>query len=327
MTNRYSLYDCPICGKTLDNSEVVVCPDCGAPYHKECYLKEERCVFPELHQSGEAWKPKKTIADIVDGNASLRCSRCATVNPPDGLFCQVCGNQLNSKAEQAAEQNTGSGSDKPDSDFPFGPIEAFPHMGMPLNPYTTPFGGVAPDEEIDGVPAKDLAIFVGRNSHYYLPKFKEQSQTKARVINWASFFFTGGHFLYRKMYLAGIVVIFLNLMLAVPGAISLYQTLSSAVSAPFATGSLNDGAFNLLFLFDILSIALKFACGLMGNSLYKRHVYKRINTIKEKSQSEGEYMKGLIKQGSVATKLITGLLIGYAALYMLSMVLVILTGV
>lgn len=29
---------CPICGKEFcDGDDIVVCPECGTPYHRECY--------------------------------------------------------------------------------------------------------------------------------------------------------------------------------------------------------------------------------------------------------------------------------------------------
>lgn len=171
--NRYANIDCPACGKPLDDGNaIVVCPTCGAPYHLDCYKKEGTCLFPELHEKNEAWEaPAKE--EKYDGTAQLRCSRCNTVNPASGIFCEVCGNMLNDKETTADQQS------RPLNDA--GGIGSFIPFGMPLNPYTTPFGGVSPDEDIDDIPAKDLAIFVGRNSHYYLPRFKQLSMTKGKV--------------------------------------------------------------------------------------------------------------------------------------------------
>ena len=36
---------CSVCGKALtDTDDIVVCPDCGAPYHRACYEKQGGCV-------------------------------------------------------------------------------------------------------------------------------------------------------------------------------------------------------------------------------------------------------------------------------------------
>ena len=40
-------YGCPCegCGKPLTlQDDIVVCPDCGAPYHRDCYEKLGRCI-------------------------------------------------------------------------------------------------------------------------------------------------------------------------------------------------------------------------------------------------------------------------------------------
>lgn len=319
MAIQYSSYDCPICSKSLKEGEIVVCPECGAPYHRDCYLKEGHCIFPDLHQSGGEWTPPvkeepQAEAERFDGMASLRCPRCGTVNPPYGLFCQVCGTELNKKAEDIQPEKG------------FNTYQQPPFMGanIPLNPYTTPFGGVAPDEEIDGVPAKELAIFVGRNSHYYLPKFKALASTKAKTVNWASFFFTGGHFIYRKMYWQGILIELINLVLSLPYLYMLYLTMSTTPEFTSTVDTTN--LTNINFICNLLVLALRLLCGFFGNTLYKSHVYSKIKKIKEKGLPEEEYLQTLVKKGSVAIKLMTGLLIGYAAVNIIAMYLVIMFG-
>ena len=40
-------YGCPCegCSKPLTlQDDIVVCPDCGAPYHRDCYEKLGRCI-------------------------------------------------------------------------------------------------------------------------------------------------------------------------------------------------------------------------------------------------------------------------------------------
>ena len=53
-------YGCPCegCGKPLTlQDDIVVCPDCGAPYHRTCYEKLGRCIHsPGPRQQGYEWK-------------------------------------------------------------------------------------------------------------------------------------------------------------------------------------------------------------------------------------------------------------------------------
>lgn len=318
--NRYASIDCPICGKPLsDGEDIVVCPTCGAPYHRSCYFNEGNCIFTDLHEKGEDWEaPKKE--EKYDGNAELRCSRCGTINPHNGLFCQVCGNQLN---DNSSDKKTDA---NPNMTIPPFGMGGFAPPGMPLNPFTTPFGGVAPDEVIDDIPAKDLAVFVGRNSHYYLPRFKEISNKKSKMINWSAFFFHGGYFIYRKMYLLGIIVFLLTLILAIPSALVTYISIANNtnlhVNLPVGIETLS----RINVVCNFLNFTIRLLCGLFANSLYKNHTYKKIKKEKEKGLPEDEYLAELAKKGSVALKLVTGLLIGYMVLFIILMYFMILIG-
>lgn len=319
--NRYANIDCPICSKPLDDgASVVVCPECGAPYHTDCYKQEGKCIFDELHQNHETWTaPIKE--EKYDGAITLRCSRCGTANPSTGIFCQVCGNQLsNSESQDTINQPQGFGG------------RGFIPPGMPLNPFTTPFGGVSPDEDIDSIPAKDIAIFVGKNSHYYLPRFKQMSQTdgKARSINWAAFVFTGGFFLYRKMYLMGIILIIINAVLSLPYALLMFSTLNSVSSLDVTSSLFNVETLTTLnMISSFISISLRMFCGFFANNMYKKHTYSKINKIKSETEGQGNdiYLEQLAKRGSVALKLITVLLVGYIALTILSTYSLLLIGI
>ncbi len=56
--SNYTGYRCPVCGKAFaQGDDVVVCPDCGAPHHRECYRSLGRCAYEEKHAAGEAWSP------------------------------------------------------------------------------------------------------------------------------------------------------------------------------------------------------------------------------------------------------------------------------
>ena len=46
---------CPICGKEFcDGDDIVVCPECGTPYHRECYKTAGHCVNCLLYTSDAA---------------------------------------------------------------------------------------------------------------------------------------------------------------------------------------------------------------------------------------------------------------------------------
>ena len=37
--DKYKDMICPVCGLSLEDGEVCVCPECGAPHHRECFLQ------------------------------------------------------------------------------------------------------------------------------------------------------------------------------------------------------------------------------------------------------------------------------------------------
>ncbi len=291
--NRYDSIDCPICGKPLKDGDVEVCPECGAPYHRSCWQEEGCCVFPELHQQGREWEPPVREAPHPPG---FVCSRCGTVNPHQGLFCQTCGNQLRE-----------------------GPVPSpFPAMGgIPLNPYTTPFGGLSPEEEIDGIPAQDLAVFVSQNSHYFLPLFKRLSTMRARMINWAAFLFGGGYYLYRKMYGLGLAALLIQGLVWAPYFLMYIQALTSG--AVTETAMVEIGGVSYLCTF--LDLVVRLFCGMSANGFYFSHCKRKISRIKARDQAPEDYRAELARRGSTAAKLISVILVGCGLLLLVSFLL------
>ena len=47
-------YFCPVCNnKFTDDDDVVVCPECGTPHHRDCYFSNGGCFNEEKHNSTE----------------------------------------------------------------------------------------------------------------------------------------------------------------------------------------------------------------------------------------------------------------------------------
>ncbi len=219
----YKGLKCSVCGKPFTaNDDIVVCPECGAPYHRECYAKAGKCVYAERHGTPDAWKPPQPAAES-EGDV-LRCPRCGAPNPKTALFCAHCGQPLSSgnvpsqgapfpyrNYDNPGARNAGTsrwngppngappqgenpppgGSVPPDYGFPF----AF-----------DPLGGVSPNEPVGGVPAGDVAKFVQGNTQYYIPAFMGLSRFGRNRFNFSAFFFTGIWMLYRKLYKVGTIV-------------------------------------------------------------------------------------------------------------------------
>ena len=88
---NYTGKKCFSCGEVFkDGDDIVVCPECGTPYHRECYLKEGKCINDALHESCQSWEQTQESVE----SENIRCIRCGFENPPDKLFCEKCGTPL-----------------------------------------------------------------------------------------------------------------------------------------------------------------------------------------------------------------------------------------
>lgn len=284
--SKYEGVECPICGKPFDKQDdLVVCPECGAPYHRACIAKRGSCVYADQHGPDFAWEEPNKQAEKeaqYDGKASLRCSRCGTVNPYGGLFCEVCGTPLHGNQQ--------------DNPFPGqGPYGQTPPPGfhsIPYNPFTTPFGGLGADEEIDGIPVKDLALFVGDNPHYFLPKFKEMKNHRATTWNWAAVFFQYFYFAYRKMWGFAILSFLACTVLEIPSFIYSAQAVIGQQVTPLF--------YTIMLVCSFLSVAVRVLLGLFANKLYMYAVFRRVRKIRAKYGDSPQYNEMLLKQGSVS---------------------------
>ena len=278
---------CPLCHQTLGAGEdIVVCPKCGAPYHRACYQKEGHCLFEEAHACGESWEAYQSAQQPYDGEAALRCPKCGTTNPPDGLFCQICGYRLH--------------------DGGAGMQEGIPSPISP-NAYTTPFGGVPPDEELSGIPVRELALYVGENSFYFIPHFKAIARgARSSGWNWPAFLFGGFYYLYRKRYGMGALLLLLTSLLALP-RLGYTLALFSGSPPPAATLlTLN----RLQMIASLLSVGLCTGCALFFNRGYFRQALRQAQKLRENADIwSQEYILALTKKGRT-NRIVIAVLIG-----------------
>ena len=103
---KYTGIPCAACGKKFTaEDDVVVCPECGTPYHRACYKELGHCVNEARHAEGYVWQPPKAAPgpsvpleeqphapqNKTDGEGYVMCSRCGTVNPAGQERCDLCG--------------------------------------------------------------------------------------------------------------------------------------------------------------------------------------------------------------------------------------------
>ena len=75
---------CIGCKNTFEpDDDIVVCPECGTPYHRDCWNAHGHCINTELHETGGSWQRPKTEAEIkaeAEANAPVPCPNCGSKN-------------------------------------------------------------------------------------------------------------------------------------------------------------------------------------------------------------------------------------------------------
>ncbi len=115
---RYSDYTCDGCGKVfLDDDDIVVCPECATPQHRECYNEKGGCINSHLHSKGFEWQGEKvTVQNAAEPTEKteevandLICPNCHHANPHGSTSCHKCGMKFTifgiNLAEKAQEEN------------------------------------------------------------------------------------------------------------------------------------------------------------------------------------------------------------------------------
>ena len=289
---------CMVCSeKFTEEDDIVVCPECGTPYHKECYKKEEKCVNTVLHENGGSWKPSYDTGSDGSQTESVVCRFCGYSNPPLTLFCRKCGMPAQSLQDINAEnirneQRYGGVNINSDP----GAYNGNAGSGMPFTPFlinfSDPLCGFNPDEDFDGVKMSELGDFVGTNTHYYLPIFKRFKES-GRLLTWnfSAMLVPELYFAYRKMPLYAFAALIMRFVSLIPQLIMFcaqmpqYGRLYEFASKFDFTGTAFSG---VLMLCSIIVYALMFTSGLMGNKLYYNHTLKKIGKIKSCSDSAND---------------------------------------
>jgi hypothetical protein len=204
----YAGVRCPVCNKKYGNSDdIVVCPVCGAPHHRECYFVSGECVFASEHMSGKAWQPHydpgERPAENAGGDAGAQrvCADCGGKSPPDNLFCNICGNRLDGEKHHGAGHFFGS--------VPF----PFHHAYQPYD------ANGAMDEKgaLGELTIQEYALYIGQSSRYYLLHFKHLGDGERLVsLNIPALICGFLYYFYRKMYFVGGVLLIVFLLGTIP---------------------------------------------------------------------------------------------------------------
>lgn len=190
----YKKYKCPVCNKQFqDGDDIVTCPECGTPHHRECYKLSGHCVNQGLHKSGysfidsEKKKEKQEEQKEIAKSFEEENSGDYYYSPDDDFVAQA-----KKEAQEKREKSSDAESDNDSRSIFPPPIQ--------IDPSAYKLKGT-----IDGLSIMDIASTVRTNISRFIRVFKKQSQTKKKAgWNWAAFFFGSFYLLFRKMYKQGV---------------------------------------------------------------------------------------------------------------------------
>lgn len=256
---------CHYCQKAFESDDdIIVCPDCGTPYHRECYKEAGQCTNTALHESGEGWlsqRKKELHQEKIDAKQA--------------------------ELDEMAEARQRGEAPKM--------FNAELYDGVRLNP-NDPTVGLDPDEEYDGAKMGEIAEFVAVNRFYYLPLFKLMKKTGRKIsFNFISLLFPQFYFANRKMWLGMIFSLLLKTVISIPNYILF---LTERMGQHFSWLDVESSGFNNLYRLsaaaDIIVSALFF---LFANYLYYRHTVRKVAKLRAESASEAEFKQGLKTEG------------------------------
>ncbi len=292
-----SLYDnqkCPVCGVLFkEGDDVVTCPSCGTPHHRECYEKHGRCANESLHIKGFVYNRHEKEEKSEPTQPESRHQR----NPFDPLN----KNQQPGAEQQNANNHTQQGS----------PFIAFQAPGTAGN---IPSGYIVnKNEKIDGVSVADEISTIGPNFMKFIEKFRRGKKVN---WNWSAFIFGPYYLFFRKMYKPGILfiaiefiarlvvsVVYQNRLTTFLNGASQIMGNSSAITAEQSqkiaelTQSTGITVPTLIVFFAIIAVHVIIA--MISDNLYRKRVAEIVKGVDEKLASGADItMNPLMNAGS-----------------------------
>lgn len=315
---NYTGVTCPICQKPFQQGDdIVVCPDCGAPYHRSCFKEAGHCVMTDLHQTGAEWvNPNASRPESERSQPSIICPVCGLANPGDQTVCSRCGTPLPQRSSQNPGQTVVPGVDLP------GPFANLEENGSD-HTMGDMFGAIHENDLIGDISARDYIYYTQGNYFYFLRVFKIfGQQVKSRVFNWAAFFFNFMYFFYRKMYKKGFLLLGVFLLTNIPSVLLSYHMMQQAVVNPALLTTLAfdlsglEGltlAANLMFY---VRLGFRIYGGLTANRTYYQQASQQIRQIRAESGSlpQEDYTALLSQAGGVSMKAVLFVFLGLVAL-------------
>lgn len=287
---------CPVCDKLFnENDDIVICPHCATPHHRECYNQLGHCANKEKHKEGfdyraeeKAEEPQQTESVYAENQQQKSssektvCSSCGAEIDKSAPFCSHCGErQLNPVYEKISPAFNAGFSD---------------NAGRYADSDTT----------IDGVSAEDVAITVKTNTARFLPKFVKNKKIS---WNWAGFIFGPYYLFFRKMYREGIVALAASLIanLIVSGLyiektsalinyvyshVKTYEDMMTlTANPPEELMRLTEAVMPMYLILGAVTVVIGIVIALFADSFYRAKVLNVIKKVDDNLAEGGSFIQ------------------------------------
>lgn len=253
---KYEGLCCPVClAKLFADDDIVVCPDCGAPHHRDCWSSIGKCAYSQTHGTENQWQAPKIELPREEEEQN-------TPSQPERQRMYIDGD----------EQDSESARD-----------EIIDRM--------LSAGGVEKNEKIGGESARSVALIVGVNVPRYLRVFKEMLFNNSKIgWNWLAFLVPQFWLFSRKCYKAGSIAAAFSLLntlmvsLLMGGSSQMYNLLTIA-SKDFSLFFTNPVLLTYVILLGI-SLVVHIVFGLLGDYIYKSYVFSSLKALRESGEDD-----------------------------------------
>lgn len=276
-----SLYEnqkCPVCGVAFKSGDdIVTCPECGTPHHRQCYEKLGKCANTSLHSSGFVYKrtPQPETQNQQEINQQQKNPYFI---PPHGAAKQ---------GDTQQNQNQSS--------------SGYTHIPMGAGPQPGEKAGFVfkNDDKIDGVLLSDIITVIGANFLKFITKFKKN---KKLSWNWGAFVFGPYYLFFRKINGPGtlflafefaarfiISMVFSKQLTAfVNGAVPLSQ--NTSISLPEYFSKLSDlvqstDVMPAYLILTAVLLVIHIIIALIADRLYRGKVFSVISDVDSKLEN------------------------------------------
>ena len=267
----YENNKCPVCNKVFEEGDdVVSCPECGTPHHRECYNSLGKCANKEKHGSDFVYNRN---------DAKKETAETAEIQSFDQLF-----EEAHKTADKAVSDSTVN--------------EAAENKNEEANAVIQP--KVSLENDIDGVSPLDVKAVVSVNSERFVKRF---SKKRKLGWNWGAFFFGPYYFMYRKMYMESLIFLVIPFVASAviskvfESAMLVLKNIYTEMYAVMATydpekmsaflkestaAPENKQAWMVVLITLAVSVVLRIIAAVIADNQYRKRVVKIIKTVDEK---------------------------------------------